>query len=102
MAYNGDKTWEDLSGRAGSGARNVISALTQGVDHYNEWQSFRAGRTNAQIAAALPLKQNGDTVTEAEVADMDSCYAAMLSIDSFANNGVEPQGDYFFSLRKFS
>lgn len=93
--YNGDLTWEDNSNRAGRAARGLLAALSTGVELYNEWQSFRGGRTNAQIATALSR-------TEAEIADLDSCFAACLTVHSFTNNGAEPQGDYDFALRKFS
>lgn len=66
-----------------------------GNEQYNEWQSFRAGRTNATIAGVLGK-------TETQVAEMDACFAALKSLYDQANNQVVAQGDYFFSLRKFS
>lgn len=101
--YNADLTWEALVSRAGSGARGMITQLTAGLNAYNEWQSFRAGRTNAQIAAALPPKVGGAVVTEAEVADMDACQAAFLELFNYADNDQSPfSADRFFSMRKFS
>lgn len=96
MTYNADKTWENLSSRAGAGARDMITTLTAGQDNYQEWQSFRAGRTNAQIATDLGR-------AEAEIADMDACHAAFLELFNFADNDPNPTaGDRFFSMRKFS
>lgn len=95
MTYNNDLSWEDLSRIAGNNSNNVMATLGEGKRQYDEWQSFRAGRTNAQIATALAR-------TEAEVAEMDACFAAMLALFNYGNNGVPTQSDYFFSLRKFS
>jgi hypothetical protein len=95
MTYNADMTWIQVSGVAGNYARILISALTEGQKAYDEWQSFRAGRTNLEIATAL-------SVTEAAVADLDSCYSAMLAVYNYADNQTPAQGDYFYSLRKFS
>ena len=95
MVYNNDLTWEDLSRDAQTAARAIINALREGVKQYDEWQNFRAGRTNAQIATALSR-------TETEVGEMDSCFAAMLAINNYADNGTPSQSDYYFSLRKFS
>ena len=95
MAYNDDKTWDDLAREAGNAARNSILTLEAGEMAYTEWQSFRAGRTNAQIATAL-------SVAETDVAAMDSCYSAMHTLYQCAGNVDVSQGDYFYSLRIFS
>ena len=95
MTYNADQTWTDLSRDTQNASRNLINVLTQGLTAYDEWQSFRASRTNAAIATALSR-------TEAEVADMDSAYAAMKAAYDYMNNQTPSQSDYFFSLRKFS
>jgi len=95
MTYNNDLVWTDLSRLAGTNANNVMTVLTEGNRQYLEWQSFRAGRSNAVIATALGR-------TETEVAEMDACFAAMLAVFNYGNNGVPTQSDYFFSLRKFS
>ena len=95
MAYNGDLTWLNVSNRGGSVARQLIDSLNRALNEYEEWQSFRAGRTNAQIATALSR-------TETEVAELDSCFAAGLALFNYADNATPTQSDYFFSLRKFS
>lgn len=95
MAYNGDLTWGDLAYKAGQYAQNMISTLNESFNQYNEWQSFRAGRTNAQIATALGK-------TETEIAEMDACFAAMKELYDYANNQTPSQGDRFYSMRKFS
>lgn len=95
MTYNADLTWTDLSRDTQNASRNAINVLTQGLTAYDEWQSFRNARTNAQIATALGR-------AESEVADMDSAYAALLALYNYANNQTPTQSDYLFSLRKFS
>ena len=95
MAYNADLTWGDLSYKAGQQAQNTIATLNESLNQYNEWQSFRAGRTNAQIATALSR-------TESEVAEMDACFAALKELYDYANNLTPSQGDRFYSMRKFS
>ena len=95
MTYNADKTWENLAADAGYFAKSYIQILSNGNDAYNEWQSFRAGRTNLEIATALGR-------TEAEVAEMDASYSAMKLIYDYANNQTPTQSDYLYSLRKFS
>lgn len=96
MAYNAELTWDDLVRQLGLHCRNTIQSLDIGVREYNEWQSFRAGRTNAAIATAL-------SKPEADIANMDSAYAAFKVIYDFANNVAGPtQGDRLYSLRLFS
>lgn len=95
MVYNNDLTWSDLSRDVQNAARAMITALREGERQYNEWQNFRASRTNAQIATALGR-------TETEVGDMDSAFAALLALHNYANNQTPSQSDYYFSLRKFS
>ncbi len=95
MTYNDDLTWVDLSKIAGQQAADLISTLTDGLINYNEWQSFRAGRLNADIATAL-----GKTTTQ--IADIDACFAAFKELYDAANNAVTSTSDRFFSMRKFS
>ena len=95
MPYDGDLTWTNLSDRGGSVARDIIASLNRGLNEYNEWQSFRAGRTNAQIATAVSR-------TETEIAELDACFAAGLAMYNYADNQTPTQSDYFFSMRKFS
>lgn len=95
MTYNDDLTWADLSKIAGQQAADLISTLTSGLVNYNEWQSFRAGRTNADIATAL-----GKTTTQ--IAEMDACFATFLELYNAANNVATSTSDRFYSMRKFS
>lgn len=95
MTYNPDKTWDVLAREAGGFAKTLIQVLVNGEEAYNEWQSFRAGRTNLEIATALSR-------TETEVAELDACYAALKMLYDYANNQTPSQSDYFYSLRKFS
>lgn len=99
--YNGDLKWADLAQRAGATAETLQEALLHGLAEYNEWQSFRAGRTNAQIATALTALGPG-TITEGQVAEMDACYAAFKVLHDCASNVAVPQGDRFFAMRVFS
>lgn len=93
--YNGDQTWTTLSSTASASAETLKEALIHGLDAYNEWQSFRAGRSNATIAGVL-------SVAEAQVAEMDSCYAAMKELHDCANNVATSQSDRLFALRVFA
>jgi len=95
MAYNADLTWVQLTAGAGFHSKTYLQVLTNGNEAYNEWQSFRAGRTNLEIATALGR-------TETEVAEMDAAYAALKLLYDYGNNQVPTQSDYFYSLRKFS
>lgn len=96
MSYNADQTWTQLSNTAGSSARLVNKQLRDGEEQYLEWQSFLAGRTNAQVATALGR-------TETEVSELAACFAAFHLIYTFADNGASPvQADHFYAMRKFS
>ena len=93
--YNNDLTFDMLARHAHDGARQLIKGLNDGLNAYNEWQSFRAGRTNAEIATVLSR-------TETEIAEMDACFSALKMLYDYANNQTPSQSDYFFSMRKFS
>jgi lipid-binding SYLF domain-containing protein len=95
MTYNDDLTWEDLSKIAGQQASDLISVLLSAMNNYNEWQSFRAGRTNATIATALGK-------TETQIAEIDACFVAFIELYNTANNSPPYQSDRFYSMRKFS
>ncbi len=95
MTYNGDLTWGDLAYKAGQQAQNMIASLTAGLNEYNEWQSYRAGRTNAEIATALGK-------TESQVAEIDACFGALKEMYDYANNQTPYASDRFYSMRKFS
>lgn len=93
--YLPDLTWADLTQAASQVSQNMRDTLQRGVEEYNEWQRFRAGRDNATIASAIGK-------TAGQVADLDACYSAMKNIYDYANNLTPAQGDYLFSLRQFS
>jgi len=95
MTYNDDLTWTDLSKIAGQQAADLISTLTDGLNNYNEWQSFRAGRSNTDIATALGK-------TDTQIAEMDACFSAIKELYDAANNVLVAQSDRFYSMRKFS
>ena len=95
--YNDDLTWAKLADIAAAGAETMINALIHGLELYNEWQSFRAGRTNAQIAAAPGIGKS-----ETQVAEMDACFAALKELHDCASNMAVSTGDRFYSMRKFS
>lgn len=99
--YNGDLKWTDLAQRAGATAETLQEALLHGLAEYNEWQSFRAGRTNQQIATALTALGPG-TVTEGQVAELDACFAGLKDLHDCANNVDVAQGDRYFAFRVFS
>lgn len=101
MTYNGDMKWADLAGIASAGAEIMKEALLHGRDLYDEWQSFRAGRTDAQIATALTTLGPG-TITSGMVAEMDACFAAFKELNDCANNVATSTLDRFYSMRKFS
>lgn len=94
MDYAGTLTWDELVQNLTNHSRNLRSNLYALLEEYNEWQRFRAGRTNAVIAIAL-------AVTETQVAEMDAAFAAFKEIFDFTNNVAPSQGDRFFSLRQF-
>lgn len=95
MTYNASKTWSDLDKECSNASVSMKNCILRGKDLYDEWQSFRDNRTNAQIATAL-------SVTETQVADMDSAYSALWHIWNFAGNGTPTQGNYLYALRVFS
>jgi hypothetical protein len=96
MAYDPDTGWSVWSRQAEMGAREVIDKLTRHIEVYNEWQTFREGRSDSDIASAMGR-------TETEVADLDSCFAAFKEIYDFADNVASPtQGDRLYSMRRFS
>ena len=96
MPYDPDMTWSNWVQVAQIGAHELLRQINAGVNTYDEWQTFRAARSNADIATALGK-------TEGEVADMDSCFAAFKEIYDFADNVASPtQGDRLYSMRMFS
>lgn len=95
MTYNDDLTWTDLSKIAGQQAADLISTLLSGMNNYNEWLSFSAGRTNAEIATALGK-------TETQVAELAACFSAFIELYNAANNVATSTSDRFYAMRKFS
>ena len=95
MSYNNDKTWAELASDAGQMARQEIDTIDRGLHFYNEWISFQAGRTNAEIATVLGR-------TETEVAELAACFAGFKTAHDAMNNIAITQGDHYFALRKFS
>jgi len=95
VTYNPNLTWAMLEGIAGNHARILISTLYDSKRAYDEWQSFRGGRTDGEIATAL-----GKDVTD--IQNIDACFAAMIMQYNYADNQTPVQGDYFYALRLFS
>lgn len=78
MAYNGDITWQQLTGTAAN--KGQANEQLQDANHqlYLNWLSFQGSpvRTNAEIASDLTLK-SGVTVTETMVAELAAYYSAL-------------------------
>jgi len=101
MAYNADKTWDTLANEIQPKAEALLTAIREGKAAYEEWQSVRDARTDADIATALTAL--GRPTSEAEVAEMDAAFAAFDSIQRYLDNDTPPAGlNQGFSLRKFS
>jgi hypothetical protein len=96
MPYDPDTGWSNWAREAEIHSREMINRLTLSVEAYNEWQTFRAARSNATIATDLGK-------TETEIADLDAAFAAFKELYDFANNVASPtQGDRLYSMRRFS
>ena len=95
MAYDAEKTWADLVTTLGSAARNSIQHLEVGLRAWAEWNNFKDGRTNAQIATALGK-------TEADIQAMSASFVALKRIHDFANGDTVANLDYLSNLRDFS
>ncbi len=95
MPFNNDIDWPILTRLVGAQASSFIHLLRNGMVAFNKWQSFRAGRTNAQLAAALSR-------TMTEIAEMDAAFAAIKELHDAADNVPVATLDRFFALRKFS
>lgn len=94
MVYETD--WRIESQGAANQATVVIRTLNEALERYMEWQTFRAARSDADIATELGR-------TESEVAELDACFSAFKEIYDFANNVASPtQGDRYYSMRVFS
>ena len=95
MAYDLELTWENIVGILSGSAGNIERNLYDGLRLYWSWQTFRAGRTNLEIATALGKN-------ELDIAKADSCFAAMKALYDYADNQTPVQSDYFYSMRQFS
>lgn len=98
--YNADVKWADEATQLSTIAARMRDALYTGHMLYDEWQNYRAGRSNADIATALSTVSR--TVTSEEVAEMDAAYAGFEQLYKFATNQTAQTGDWMYSIRKFS
>jgi len=96
MPYNEDTNWTTWASRGSNVANQLIGALMHVYEDYYNWQTFRAARSNAEIATALGKD-------EADIAALDAVFSAGKEMHDFANNVAGPtQGDRFYQLRVFS
>lgn len=98
--YNGDLKWADLTKIAEVNGQAAVNALLHGLDAYNEWQSFRAGRNDAAIAQAISV--GGVTVTAGQVAELDACFAALKELNDCYTGVAVTTLDRAFAVRKFT
>ena len=102
MPYNPLKTFDQLVTQFEPKGASLLKAIREGKGEYDEWQSFRASRTDADIATALS-GTSGRTITAAEVADMDAAFSAFDSMKRYLDNDTPPAGiDQGFALRVLS
>lgn len=102
MTYNADKTWDQVSSEAATAATNMREAIIHAKEAYEEWISFKAGRSSSAIATALSAT-SGKTITSAMVDDAASCFQVFLELFNFATNVPSPtQGDRMFAMRLFT
>ncbi len=107
MAYNPTKTFNQLVADFEPAGKPLLKSIREGKAAYDEWQSFRDARTNADIATDLTALETangtGRTITEPEVADMDAAFSAFDSIMRYLDNDTPPAGiDQGFALRVLS
>jgi glutaredoxin 2 len=95
MTYNDDETWENLSKLTTQTVTDTIYNLNNCHEAYQKWLSFKAGRTNAEVATAL-------SKTETQIANMDACLQALGELWYAANNVSIDQGNRMASFRLFS
>lgn len=96
MAYNADMTWNDLVRLLSIKNKSTMSAVREGNAEYLEFQSFRAGRSDLQIAIDLAKD-------EADIANMTSSFAGHLAMRQFMeNDGAALGTDHAFNFRLFS
>jgi len=96
MPYDPETTWPTWSNLAASHGSNAIRMIHEWEEVYQDWQTFRAGRTDAQLATAL-----GKTTTD--IAAVDSAFAAFHVMYNSCNNVAGPvAGDRFYAWRVFA
>lgn len=97
MPYNDDTAWTDWVRLAEQNGKALMQQIRDSKARgYDEWQSFRAGRTNAQIATALGR-------AESEIAEMDSAFSAFLHVENYLTNNSPATGqDHAYNLRVFT
>ncbi len=102
MAYNDLKTFDQLVADFEPKGAALLKAIREGKGAFDEWQSFRNARTNADIATALTTT-TGRSITTANVADMDAAFGAFDSMKRYLDNDTPPAGiDQGFALRVLS
>ncbi len=102
MPYNPLKTFDDLVLDFEAKGKSLLKAIREGQSEYDEWQSFRNARTNAQIATDLTVT-TGRAIAESEVADMDAAFSALNSVQRYLDNDTPPAGiDQGFAIRVLS
>lgn len=102
MSYNADQRWPDLVYLLAANAGPVKTALINAREAFEEWISFRAGRSDAQIAADLTA-QGDRTVLESEIAAMNNAFYGLLYAHQFATGeGNPPLSNWFSDWRKFT
>lgn len=104
MAYNPDKTFNQLVLDFEPKGLALLKAIREGQAAYDEWQSFRGSRDDATIATDLTaLETDGRTITAADVAAMDAAFSAFDSIRRYQDMDTPPPGiDHGFALRVLS
>lgn len=99
MAYNEDIGWDPWATYGEAGCESLYQAISDMKKRYDRWQSFRAGRSDADIAAAFG--DLGRVTQEADVAAMDAMFAVGADAWNFLNNVAVATSDRWFSMRKF-
>lgn len=87
MPYNGDMTWDDLKRDAERQGKAAFINTEAQIRGYDEWQSFRAGRTNTQIAMALGITKAAGTA-QSGTATTIRLAASDSQDDDYYNNMV--------------
>lgn len=94
MPYNEQASFDDFASLARLNGTQLINQLNQCQLVYDKWQSFRAGRSNADIATA-------ESVDETWIAELDAVFAAFSMMKAYFENGVPSQSDYKYAVMKF-